>query len=476
MGNTSYHQRTLYMPPSLDINRQRELSVNLGEGNCKWESPMYDVPEDIDFFKTLVAGFPSSDKRLIYLQMEALSGFPARDEWDFACDGWTNHPFIKANYPHHEGKWAWGTAADQVILAVPSMRRSMIEYHDILWDLNYATTCLEARAMSGNLFENQAPEEKYHEWKDSRVMDEIHWFGWFIDYWMEGGLMRDVFTHKITTQKHWDMFLKPVFLQRFALDIDLFVQPGTTVPPIYDPHCANNSTHLPDITGGCLPVAVISVDKLRDYDEGPGETARIANALKTDPRTGKYIIEDETWDCIWRELIEKKKGPKTVDNRPGNEGIPDYVFSEEMLDEMLGEIGRLITKYSGPDWSETPTAIRIVEIMEEQNAQVQFERLEVIKGVRKLSSIDFLGPDERSKRALPKKIEKTDDYSKCLSSLEEARIQQKHQMVSEAKQSKEDIDSPSNSDSVRAPVQNVSQRLKQWKNMLTMKAKTSLSW
>ena len=59
--------------------------------------------------------------------MEGLAGWPAKDEWDFAYLGMTNHPFIKGNYPHHEGFWGWGTAADQVVLMVPYVRRSLVE-------------------------------------------------------------------------------------------------------------------------------------------------------------------------------------------------------------------------------------------------------------------------------------------------------------------------------------------------------------
>ena len=40
-------------------------------------------------------------------------------------------------------------------------------------------------------------------------MDEIGWYGWLIDYWMEGGILRDYFDHKITTQEHWDKLRQP---------------------------------------------------------------------------------------------------------------------------------------------------------------------------------------------------------------------------------------------------------------------------
>ena len=78
----------LRVPASLDLPTQRRLrrnknnkerrlatSLNLGGGDCKWQPPIYEVPEDIDFYKTLIAGYPSGDKRMIWLQMEALAGW-----------------------------------------------------------------------------------------------------------------------------------------------------------------------------------------------------------------------------------------------------------------------------------------------------------------------------------------------------------------------------------------------------------------
>jgi hypothetical protein len=70
------------------------------------------------------------------------------------------------------------------------------------------------------------------------------------------------------------------------------------------------------------------VVKLRDYNEGPAETAAIANALKNDNAgMGQYVIDQEAWDCIWTELIVNKKGSKAVFyNRPGYEEY-EYNFS-----------------------------------------------------------------------------------------------------------------------------------------------------
>ena len=63
------------MPPSLDIDSQRLLSLDLGGGSCKWQPPIYNVPAELDLHKTLIVGFPSGDKRMTYAQMEALTGW-----------------------------------------------------------------------------------------------------------------------------------------------------------------------------------------------------------------------------------------------------------------------------------------------------------------------------------------------------------------------------------------------------------------
>ena len=67
--------------------------------------------------------FDSRDKRMAYVQMEALSGLPSKDDWDFVYNGYSNAPFIKTNYPHNSGNWSWGDEADQVALVIQFIRR-----------------------------------------------------------------------------------------------------------------------------------------------------------------------------------------------------------------------------------------------------------------------------------------------------------------------------------------------------------------
>lgn len=66
----SIDQLPLAYPPGLRLS-----PINLFLGSqCKWKTPIHDVQHNIDFHKTVVAGFPSKENNAIHL-MEALIGF-----------------------------------------------------------------------------------------------------------------------------------------------------------------------------------------------------------------------------------------------------------------------------------------------------------------------------------------------------------------------------------------------------------------
>ena len=54
----------------------------------------------------------------------------------------------------------------------------MVEYHDILWDI--ATAKNSAVSDVEVLYKYAPPISSFFNWRDSRVMDEISWYGWFI--------------------------------------------------------------------------------------------------------------------------------------------------------------------------------------------------------------------------------------------------------------------------------------------------------
>ena len=337
-----------------------------------------------------MVGYPSGDKRLTYIQMEALTGLTAKDEWDYKYLGMTNQPFIKSNYPHHEGIWGWENEADQVVMVVRNMRRSMVEYHDILWDIGYAKTYTEATERIANLYSERPPLEDFHEWRDEVVIDEISWYGWFIDYWLEEGLMRDMFTHKVTTPEHWYMLMQPTVYTKEEMAYDLIVG-DSEVTPSYDPHCVN------DVTNGCLPIEIISAERLVKHDTGPTETRKIAQTLHDKRGIKDFVIEEDAWDCIWEELIVNKKGLKTFLDRDGLEER-DYNFSEEMLDLMIGQLNRLISKYSAFEWIMIEIVPTLLDLLVEHRDLLLIELNEVKSGLRKLGYHDFLGPKTRRKR------------------------------------------------------------------------------
>jgi len=123
------------------------------------------------------------------------------------------------------------------------------------------------------------------------------------------------------------------------------------------------------VSGGCEPIRVISAERLLETDTGPAETHKIAEVLMNNPKMAQYVIEEETWDCVWDELIKKGKGLKTVNDRPHAE--QEYSFSAEMLQEMVHELDRLITKYSSSDWNTKVVANDLVDLLQEHLVLIQ---------------------------------------------------------------------------------------------------------
>ncbi len=292
----------------------------------------------------------------------------------------------------------------------------------------YAKTWADAFELIPNLYSARPPIEDFWEWRDLRVIDEIDWYGWFIDYWMEvsnlqipndnfiqssafvtlntvhsssmnfssyspdphypkGGLRRDIFTHQLTTPAHWKLLMRPEFYSRSEQEA-AFVP--TTVEN-YDDLCVSS------VTNGCQPVKVISAEKLVQHDTGPAENRKIAEVLLNHEGMAEYVIEEVAWECIWTELIVNHKGLKTFIDRP-DYSEEDYNFSAEMLELMIAQLDRLITKYSAPEWIILEISQDLVALLDEHRTLIQEELAEVLNGTRKLSRSDFLGPREREKQ------------------------------------------------------------------------------
>ncbi|KAL3802623.1 hypothetical protein HJC23_011947 [Cyclotella cryptica] len=422
---------------------RRSLSVDLGDGDCVYKPPQPRVSPKVKFHKYLLAGFPSGDKRMIYIQMEALTGLPSKDDWDFVVNGYSNAPFIKTNYPHPAGTWSWGSEADEVALVVQFIRRSLVEYADVVWYQSGARSYEAEREQVEKKYGERLDTNEWYKWRDERVLQEIYRYGSYIDYWMENGLRRDPISHRVIDQNMWEVLTNPLPLNLVddvhichktssptnpAIDMvvsskqaQVYIDHGDYLgmcadaqqdkswweraPPVY---AANRDPRCQTITRTCSPRIVISSDKLRDYTLGPIETYLIGRRLNmTMP---ERLIDEATWPCIWKKIIHENRGPMTFDDRKLSE---DPNFSAFMLEEMIGELNRLITKYSSYPWTSTNyKAIRLVSLFTEHVALLETELEEVKSGARALSVTDYLGPkdrtgismDTRSKRLKTKRL------------------------------------------------------------------------
>ena len=69
-----------------------------------------------------------------------------------------------------------------------------------------------------------------------------------------------------------------------------------------------------------------------------------------------------------------------------------------MLDAMINQLSRLITKYSASPWNTKITANKLVTLLTGHRTLIQEELDDVSVGRRALSKKDFLGPKERERR------------------------------------------------------------------------------
>jgi len=128
------------------------------------------------------------------------------------------------------------------------------------------------------------------------------------------------------------------------------------VPPTIDPHCA-----LDMPSGACQPIAIISVDRLLDPVKGYAENAILAAAIEG--KQGVEIIAEEARDCIWDEVVIRRKGSRTMRDRTGDESA--YNFTYEMYGAMIQELSRLKSKYSAPEWDDVPVAQQLLELLDD---------------------------------------------------------------------------------------------------------------
>jgi len=340
------------------------------------------IPEDVEFVNTIVVGYPGADKRMVLRQMEAMTGLSGRDAWDMQYLGMTRQPFVKTNYPHHEGIWGWQEHADQVMLVVRNIRTTIDEYHDILSDINYAKTWQEATEFMENLYKGDLEDDAYVRWRDERTMDEIGWYGWLIDYWMEGGILRDYFDHKLTTKEHWAKLRAPETFTYGELQWDVNICTTDPLPGVdYDEVCD------PAVLADCKAKVIISAERLMDPATGHEEHRKIGMLLNQTDGMADYLVNETAWDCLYDLIVANNtdgiapEGTEDYNDYRIREGYQTrkHIVSTRHLNKMVQQLTRLINKYSaadaetGIDWTVSEQALFLVEILTEHRAEIQAE-------------------------------------------------------------------------------------------------------
>ena len=105
-----------------------------------------------------------------------------------------------------------------------------------------------------------------------------------MDYYMEGGLQRDMFNHELTVPGQWQMAILPNYFTKHEMRHGRFVHENETVTPSYDPMCAT-------LSKGCYPVLVIDPAKLVEPGHGPIENRKMGQLMNE-----SYGFEDWTVD------------------------------------------------------------------------------------------------------------------------------------------------------------------------------------
>lgn len=352
-------QRTLdwwdYSPDKLD----RRLWMSLGNGRCKWAEPDKVNPEDATI-RSLIVGYPGSGKRTAWMEMEGLTGLATGDDYDLSGND-ISVAFMKTSFPHHEGIWSWGDNFQQTMLLVRNPRHAMVAYHELLYEIDYSTDWETSYSKKHKVYTLRPPVSDWEYFRDERFDEEMHWWAWYIDFWMEGGVYRDILTHQLADFSWWERIVMPHGVK--YPDLETFIPPAS---PTRHYHCVLDIDE-------CTPVAVLSYENLKDPTKGPLEAEKFSSKLQG--KEGISLIEEEARLCVWRELFVNYKGYRTDDNRKKYSGPTEgeYIYTLPQLEKMKSVMEYTRDKYQGSTWASNQLAQDLVGYVEGYILDIQKE-------------------------------------------------------------------------------------------------------
>jgi len=356
---------------SLDFSSMRKLVNPLSGGGCEWVEPkMVDQSPTFDLFSTILVAYPGSAKRAAFLQLEGLTELLTTDDYSLSdgdISNNTKYAFIKTQYPHHEGIWSWGARGNQTIYVLQNPRTALQTYMFLLHEINYSNSWWTSFTNIPRTFTIRPSVTEWKKFKDARFFREVHSWSWHLEYWMENGLFRDIFSHNRTTSENMFKLMNPSIFTEAELDA---YQDGLGVSDTtaaWDPHCIEGDMY------DCRPVAIVSYEKLIDPLTGPTEVGKLAAVIQNQP--GMNVVQQSQWGCVWEKIvIEKASGLRDDDSREGL-GMDAFTFTEEEVMIIIGELKRLVTKYTNPTWTSAAHQSGILVTYLEEYIAEQFDYL-----------------------------------------------------------------------------------------------------
>jgi len=306
--------------------------------NCEWVEPkMLNESTNSDLFSTILVAYPGSAKRAAFLQLEGLTELMATDDYNLNEDQTdVKYAFVKTQYPHHEGIWSWGARGNQTVYVLQNPRTALQTYMFLLHEIHYSNGWWTSYANIPRTFTLRPVLSEWEDFKEARFAREVQSWGWHLEYWMENGLFRDVFTHQLTTPEGIEGIMNPSIYS--APELASYQEGLSNVNATWDKHCVEGDMPY------CVPVAIVSYEKLMDPLTGPSELAKLAAVIQNQP--GMNVVDQIAWDCVWNEVVLRNDTGVRVDaNREGPE-MDNYSFTVEEVKTILIELERLKEKYS----------------------------------------------------------------------------------------------------------------------------------
>ena len=335
---------------------QRSLAIN--DGNCEWgdvKKPR-NAPQNIDLFSTLLAAPPGSGKRAAFMQLEGFTELRASDDYNLTAGSYnTKFAFKKTNYPHHDGIWDWGGQMKQVVLFVRNPRWALPSYHHLLYEIEYSDSWIWSYLRQYESYTKRPPIEDWITWRDTRFDIEIKKWGWFIDFWMEGGVLRDMLTNEYTTSDHFRRLTQPTMYA--SPELSAAQEALGNVTAAFDDHC------IEDLD--CNPVAIASFERMVNPETGPSEMERFVTVI--DGKLSWPLINQTARECVWHQMIIEGNGFANTYHDRDDEGPSEdqFNFTLPQLLEIQEELQRVRNKYSGASWANNTIAQSLVGYVEE---------------------------------------------------------------------------------------------------------------